>query len=276
MREWKWTAEDEKALFRLEHSRSVLDGDTLRVTGLLRAALEELQRLGTEIAESRRMHAEALRELDARSSAVFATPPTPAPVAAEDARCPSCTGQPWKPHAWFCPRWMSARGVSNPEPEPTPAPVVAATDWCKPCGNIKRVYVDGEWRVCPDCAPEPAAEPTDTGSRESVRALAECIHAGLLDQRSRQHYDALTITEMIEAQISADLSAQRQADTELLDFLQQTCSEVGCNFNSPDDWTCILRGPEGEELGAYHGGHLRYAVRAALAARAALNAQAKR
>jgi hypothetical protein len=122
----------------------------------------------------------------------------------------------------------------------------------------------------------PAAEPTDTWPRQGSHVLANCIHAGLLDERSRPHYDALTIAEMIDAQIDAALRAQKQADTELIDFLQKTCSEVGCNFNSPDDWTCILRGPEGEELGVYHGGHLRYAVRAALAARAALNAQAKR
>lgn len=65
--------------------------------------------------------------------------------------------------------------------------------------------------------------------KQNARALAEAVHAGLLNQNSRQHYDVATIAEMVEAQVSAalDRAAGPVEDTERLDWLERELGNVG-------------------------------------------------
>jgi hypothetical protein len=67
---------------------------------------------------------------------------------------------------------------------------VEATGMCKPCGNIQRVYVDGEWRECQDCAGKEGGVTTrdEAEERRLVDQLRSFQMAKLHRYRSKGHW----------------------------------------------------------------------------------------
>lgn len=77
---------------------------------------------------------------------------------------------------------------------------VSATGMCKPCGNIQRVFVDGEWRACQDCAGREAGMTTrdEAEERRLVDVLRPYQLQKLEERRSKGHWQSQDVDDLVK------------------------------------------------------------------------------